>query len=665
MPHPLLLVHCIFHIEAMATTQLKASFVTCQTAAHSSARASIVACPPNVRPFTAPLPNGTRSSSLSAGSRVPHTVPQAATVDAPAAAVKDHGVNIVQGKRLQVISAPVTKNTITIRCLDWDRDRFDIEFGLQNGTTYNSYLIFGPDKTALIDASHEKFREYYMPVLQEELAARGRSIDYIFVSHTEPDHSGLVKDVVQLYPEAIVLGSKVCIAFLENLMHVPFKSKVVKGGDKIDLGGDHVIEFVMAPNLHWPDTMFSYDHSTSTVFTCDAFGMHYCSEDPYDSDLAPLEPHYRFYYDCLMRPNAKSVTTALRKCANLPFDIVCNGHGPLLKYNVADLVGKYQTWSAAAGKAATSVAVLYCSDYGYSDRLSQTLAKGITKADVATEMVDLLSVDPQELVEVVGRSAGIVLMAPPANDADASAAFSTFVSAVKPGKQKVLIAESYGGRDEPVDALRSVFVGAGVELITEPLRVKDIPDEALYQLFEESGTDLAQALTQKDTIAKKKSAMSPEVAKALARVSGGLYIVTAAHPEGAKGAMVASWVAQASFEPLGLTIAVAKDRAIESLMQVGDSFVLNCLGEGEYSVLMKHFLQRFPAGADRFAGVEWFPSGNGSPALSGAIAYMECKVASRMETADHWVTYAEVTGGQVAAPDKRTAVHRRVVANYY
>jgi len=366
-----------------------------------------------------------------------------------------------------------------------------------------------------------------------------------------------------------------------------------------------------------------------------------------------------------MRPNAKSVTTALRKVKDLPFTTIANGHGPLLRYNVDELVGRYRTWSEAVGKAAASVAVCYCSDYGYSDRLSQTLAKGITKAGVATEMVDLLSADPQELVEVAARSAGVVLMAPPRDSAEAAAALGTLVSALKPNKQKVVIAESYGGNDEPVDALRTSFVEAGVELLVEPLRVKETPTESLYQLFEESGTDLAQALTQKDTIAKKKAAMSPDVSKALARVSGGLYIVTAGQGTGARGAMVASWVAQASFEPLGLTIAVAKDRAIESLMQVGDSFVLNCLGEGEYNSIMKHFLQRFPAGADRFAGVEWFPGENGGPVLKDAIAHMECKVVSRMETSDHWVTYAEVTGGQVAAADKRTAVHRRKVANYY
>ena len=201
---------------------------------------------------------------------------------------------------------------------------------------------------------------------------------------------------------------------------------------QIDLGGGHVLEFVMAPNLHWPDTMFTYDHATSTMYTCDAFGMHYCTavssggreafavgpwerwhggdvllgvsvrlhiykcllplfrwhtgswrfqldmpllaggclrshtsccrrptmncrhhrhpaahppacppaaQDPYDSELSPLEPHYRFYYDCLMRPNAKSVTTALRKIKDMPVQIVANGHGPLLRYNVDEMMG--------------------------------------------------------------------------------------------------------------------------------------------------------------------------------------------------------------------------------------------------------------------------------------------------------------------------------------
>lgn len=233
------------------------------------------------------------------------------------------------GRRLQVNVAEAGLDTLTIRCLDWDRDRFDIEFGLQNGTTYNSYLIFGEEKTALVDSSHEKFREHFMPVLVEELKARGRKVDYLIVSHTEPDHSGLTPDVVATWPDCEVIGSKVCIAFLDGLTHVSMKTRVVKGGDTVDLGGGHVVEFTIAPNLHWPDTMFSYDRASQIMFTCDAFGMHYCSDDPYDTDLSLLDDHYRFYYDCLMKPNARSVTTALRKVKDMPFKMVANGHGML------------------------------------------------------------------------------------------------------------------------------------------------------------------------------------------------------------------------------------------------------------------------------------------------------------------------------------------------
>jgi flavin reductase (DIM6/NTAB) family NADH-FMN oxidoreductase RutF len=124
-------------------------------------------------------------------------------------------------------------------------------------------------------------------------------------------------------------------------------------------------------------------------------------------------------------------------------------------------------------------------------------------------------------------------------------------------------------------------------------------------------------------------------------------------------------VTQASFDPPGFTVAVAKDRAIESLMQVGDSFVLNVLEEGKYQSLMKHFLMRFPPGADRFEGVNIQSASNGSPILVDALAYLECEVVSRMDCSDHWIVYSKVSQGRVSNPDGLTAVHHRKVGNYY
>jgi len=566
-------------------------------------------------------------------------------------------------RRLTVEKVEIASDTTAIRCLDWDRDRFDIEFGLKNGTTYNSFIIRG-EKTALVDTSHEKFRQQYMETLTGEIDPK--EIDYLIISHTEPDHSGLVKDVLALAPQAIVVGAKVAIQFLENLVHQPFERLVVKNGDKLDLGNGHIIEFISAPNLHWPDTIFSYDSKTQVLFTCDAFGMHYCSDSTFDDDLAAVEEDYHFYYECLMAPNARSVLAAMKRMAELgEIGTVATGHGPLLRHNVVELTGRYKKWSQAQAKAETTVAVFYTSDYGWSDRLSQAIAHGITKTGVAVEMMDLRIADLQEARELVGTAAGIVICSPPSSGtaaANAEAVINTILVAAN-NKQSFGLCESGGGDDVSIYPLRNKFKELGLKEAFPNILIKETPTEAIYQLCDEAGTDLGQWLTR-DKAVKQMKSLDSDLDKALGRLSGGLYIITAQKGE-VSGAMLASWVTQASFKPLGLTIAVAKDRAIESMMHAGDKFVLNVLEEGNYQTLMRHFLKRFAPGADRFAGVKTQPATNGSPILTDALAYMECEVVSRMELSDHHIVYALVDNGRVSNPDALPAVHHRKVGNHY
>ena len=138
----------------------------------------------------------------------------------------------------------------------------------------------------------------------------------------------------------------------------PSSGKSSKNGDQLDLGNGHVLEFVNAPNLHWPDTIFTYDHKTGVLFTCDAFGMHFCSDATYDEDLEVISPDFRFYYECLMAPNARSVLSAMKRMDKLPeVQMVATGHGPLLRYNVTELTERYRTWSQEKAKAETLVAV--------------------------------------------------------------------------------------------------------------------------------------------------------------------------------------------------------------------------------------------------------------------------------------------------------------------
>jgi len=574
--------------------------------------------------------------------------------------------------RLSLQCEPIGPDTTTIRSLDWDRSRFDIEFGLRNGTTYNSFLVRG-ERTALIDSSHLKFESTWLPLLQEQIDPK--AIDHLIVSHTEPDHSGLIGHLIDLNPEIEIVGSKVAIQFLENQVHRPFKSRAVKSGEELDLGTNpesglqHRFEFLSAPNLHWPDTIFSFDHGTGILYTCDAFGLHYCSNDVFDVDPGAIAPDFRFYYDCLMGPNARSVLQAMKRMDALPaIHTIAVGHGPLLREHLSLWLSDYREWSENRSKGEAYAAVCYVSQYGFCDRLSQAIARGIGKAEAQVQLVDLRATDPQELTALVGEASAVVVPTWPANpDADLQASIGTLLAALQP-KQWIAIYDAYGGNDEPIDTVASQLRSLGQKEAFEPLRIRQVPQADDYQRCEEAGTDLGQLLTKARTIAAMK-AIDGELDKALGRLSGGLYVVTARQQtaDGARSsAMVASWVSQASFDPPGITVAVAKDRAIESLMQVGDRFVLNILREDNHQQLLRHFLKRFPPGADRFAGIATLEgAAAGGPVLGDALAFLGCRVLQRLEGPDHWIIYAEVEQGNVSDTEATTAIHHRKVGNHY
>jgi flavorubredoxin/flavin reductase (DIM6/NTAB) family NADH-FMN oxidoreductase RutF len=574
--------------------------------------------------------------------------------------------------RLTLQAEPIGPDTSTIRSLDWDRSRFDIEFGLRNGTTYNAFLVRG-ERTALIDSSHLKFADTWLPLLQSQIDPK--AIDVLIVSHTEPDHSGLIGHLLELNPDLEIVASKVAIQFLENQVHRPFRSRAVKSSDSLDLGVNassgvaHRFEFLSAPNLHWPDTIFSYDHGTGILYTCDAFGLHYCSEALYDADPGAIAPDFRFYYDCLMGPNARSVLQALKRMESLPeITTIAVGHGPLLKHHLPLWIGDYREWSSQRSAEGAYVAVGYISQHGFCDRLSQAIARGISKAGTAVQLVDLRATDAQELSALIGEAAAVVVPTWPSQaDSDLQASIGTLLAALHP-KQWVGLYDAFGGNDEPIDTVASRLRSLGQQEAFAPLRIRHVPEPLDYQRCEEAGTDLGQLLTKARTIAAMKS-LDGDLDKALGRLSGGLYVVTARQGEGEaarSGAMVASWVSQASFEPPGLTVAVAKDRAIEALLQMDDRFVLNSLREDNHQQLLRHFLKRFPPGADRFAGVATLDGvAAGGPVLGDALAYLGCRVAQRMEGPDHGIIYAVVEEGNVADASASTAVHHRKVGNHY
>jgi flavin reductase (DIM6/NTAB) family NADH-FMN oxidoreductase RutF len=222
---------------------------------------------------------------------------------------------------------------------------------------------------------------------------------------------------------------------------------------------------------------------------------------------------------------------------------------------------------------------------------------------------------------------------------------------------------SFGWSGEAIDLLESKLRNGGYQLAFDPIRVKFKPTEVTLKTCEEVGTDFAQTIRKAKKVRTQRKPAS-NVEQAVGRVVGSLCVLTTKQGD-LSSAMLASWVSQATFSPPGLTVAVAKERAIESLLHQGSPFVLNVLGEGKHLGLMKHFLKPFSPGEDRFAGVETAEAENGSPLLKDAIAYLECTVQNRMECGDHWLVYATVDTGNVFDADTQTAVHHRKTGTHY
>jgi len=195
----------------------------------------------------------------------------------------------------------------------------------------------------------------------------------------------------------------------------------------------------------------------------------------------------------------------------------------------------------------------------------------------------------------------------------------------------------------------------------EPIKIKFTPTDETLQFCEETGTDFAQVLRESKRVRTSLNSAST-VEQAMGRVVGSLSVVTARKGD-ASTAMLASWVSQATFNPPGVTVAVAKERALESFVHIGDRFVLNILEQGKQ--LRKHFMKKFAPGEDRFIDVATEDTSNGVPALTEALAYLECRVEQRMEAGDHWIVYAIVENGKVIQPNGLTAVHHRKSGSYY
>ncbi|MDY7014888.1 MAG: diflavin flavoprotein [Cyanobacteriota bacterium] len=572
----------------------------------------------------------------------------------------------MKAKDVQVY--PVTTDTRVLRSRTWDRLKFEIEYALQRGTTANSYLIQA-DKIALFDPPGESFTDIFLAALQKRLDPT--TINYVILGHVNPNRAVTLQALLQLAPQVTVVTSNPgAISLKKILEESPSPNlKTIKGDETLDLGQGHNLEFILTPSPRWPDRVCTYDPKTQILFTDKLFGAHVCGEQVFDEGWTVYDEDRRYYFDCLMAPHAIQTENALEKLSEKPATLYATGHGPLVRYGLTELTGRYKQWVQQQKESKSNVALIYASAYGSTATLATAIARGITKAGVAVQSINCEFADPDEIKAAVEKADGFV-MGSPTLGGHAPTPIQTALGIVLATADKnklYAVFGSYGWSGEAIDLLEQKFKDAGYRQGFDPIRVKFKPTEVTLQYCEEAGTDFAQILKRRQ---KKRALKQPtsdsqadRTEQAVGRVVGSLCVVTTQKGD-LSNAMLASWVSQATFTPPGVTVAVAKERAIESMLHSGDRFVLNILPEGKQQ-LQKQFTKNYAPGQDRFENIETEMGNNGCPILTDALAYLECQVKDRMECGDHWLVYAVADTGKVRDNEGVTAVHHRKSGSFY
>ena len=360
-----------------------------------------------------------------------------------------------------------------VGAIDWDRRLFDALIPLPDGTSYNSYLIQGSEKTALIDAVDESM----VDVLLGNLRALGiKRIDYIIAQHAEQDHSGSLKRLIELYPDARVLGSGKCLDLLVQFDLVS-KDRVqeAKDGEKISLG-DKSLQFIHAPWVHWPDTIFTYLAEDRILFTCDFLGSHLATSDLFAVDEATVYRAAKRYYAEIMMPFRQNINRHLARIGDMPIDIIATSHGPLYD-RPKFILDAYRDW--ASDKVKNQVVLPYVSMHGSTRIMADYLVDALISRGVGVKRFDLTDYDVGELAESLVDAATVVIGTPTIlAGAHPQALYAAILAnALRPKTRYASIIGSFGWGGKMLEQITLALPNLKLQFL-DPVVAKGHPKEA-------------------------------------------------------------------------------------------------------------------------------------------------------------------------------------------
>ncbi|NLB18734.1 MAG: FAD-dependent oxidoreductase, partial [Syntrophomonadaceae bacterium] len=345
----------------------------------------------------------------------------------------------------------------------------------------------------------ETAKDSFFPEFLERLKTviHPGQIDYLVLNHTEPDHTGSVVEFLKLAPNATVVASPIAHTFLAEIANQSVKKMEVKGGDSISLG-DKTLRFIDAPFLHWPDSMYTYCPEDKVLFTCDSFGSHYSSEEMFDDLITEdYSVPFKYYFDNIIGPYKSYMIEALDKIKDLPIDVICPGHGPILRTNLDKIFATYREWSAPAVKGDKPlVLVPYVSAYGYTKSIAEMIIDGVSMmGDFDIRSFDLVETPVADVIKEV-EAADALLIGSPTIVGDALPPIWQLLNSLSPvvhGGKLAGACGSYGWSGEAVPNIEARLKSLRMQVVPG-IKINFKPSEPQLEKAYEWGVNFGRKL---------------------------------------------------------------------------------------------------------------------------------------------------------------------------
>ncbi|MCC6543455.1 MAG: FprA family A-type flavoprotein [Nitrospirae bacterium] len=362
----------------------------------------------------------------------------------------------------------IKEDIFWVGAVDWDRRLYDALIPLPDGTTYNAYLIRGTEKTALIDTVDPTMTGVLLSQLEEV-----EDVHYVVSLHSEQDHSGAIPGVLSIFPNAKVITNPKGKGLLIDHLHIPEENIItVADGETVTLG-NKTLEFIYMPWVHWPETMVAYLREDRIIFTCDLFGSHLATSDPFYDDESRICEAAKRYYAEVMMPFRKIIQKHLDKLEAYPIEIIAPSHGPAFRKTEC-IIQSHREW--VSDNVSNCVVIPYVSMHGSTQLMVHYLTETLIELGVNVELYNLTVADTGKMAMSLVDAATIVIgsstILSGAHPLALSAAFMT--NALRPKLKFASIIGSYGWGGKMVEQLSGVMTNLKVEML-EPVIVKGKP----------------------------------------------------------------------------------------------------------------------------------------------------------------------------------------------